>query len=128
MQFYSFPQLVVQGISRYLGSGLSPDDYSQRYPTESHSNPGAFVDYGKLALLDPKAPLELKALGPTLWVATNIIPVTFLMWHIDPLNFRPGEGLDESYYMWPDVQSRVDRLMDPVDDFFAAPPSFWELY
>ena len=49
------------------------------------------------------------------------------MWHIDPLNFREGEGLDESYYMWADVRESVDRIKNPIEDFFSAPPNPWTL-
>lgn len=97
-------------------------------PSPVMDNVVAFGGYTKLALLDPKAPLEIKAMGPTLWASANVIPATFLMWHIDPLDYREREGLDESYDMWSGVRTRVDRVKQPVDDFFSNSPTIWDTW
>ena len=76
--------LAVKALGWYLEQSVSVTSTPDIDVDSGPNNIGAFGSYMQLALLDPKAPLELKALGPTLWVAANVIPVTFLMWHIDP--------------------------------------------
>ncbi len=116
--------LGIKAIGWWFGSGTTPIS-SSNGSSAGFSVPPS-LQYGALAIADPKMPLELKALGPANWAAANFVPMTFLMWHVDPLNLREGEGLDESYYMWSDVRTRVDRVKDPVVDFFSTPPSFWD--
>ena len=90
-------------------------------------NVSAAGAYTAMAMADPKAPVELQLMGPAVW-SFQVAAVTTAMYVVDPLGLRPGEGLDESYHMWSDVRERVDRIKDPVDDFFSAPPSFWDTW
>ena len=87
--------------------------------------------YAALALADPKAPFEFRAMGPVLWTA-QAIAVTSLLYAVDPLQLREGEGLDEYWYStsnpfyWP-VREKYQGAKDWLfnDD---EQPDIWELW
>lgn len=87
-----------------------------------------FGAYAVSAMADPKAPLEIKAMGPVPWSYQVLMMTTFLYW-MDPLGLRQDAGLDESYTLFKPVRTRVDRIIDPIEDWWYAPaPTIWDFW
>jgi hypothetical protein len=89
----------------------------------------AFGDYAKIALVDPKAPVEFKVMGPVMWAA-QLTGVTAGFYIVDPLGYREG-GLDD----WWDSYDHSGPLRDfweydvkSAPSIFGSAPSFWDLW
>lgn len=83
--------------------------------------------YATIAIADPKAPFEFRAMGPILWTA-QAIAVTSILYTVDPLQLREGEGLDE--YWFSTSNPFYWKFEEGKDWFFNQDeqPSIWELW
>ncbi len=87
-----------------------------------------FSTYAITAMADPKAPLEVKAMGAVPWSYQVLMLATFLYW-VDPMGLRKDAGLDESYHMFRPVRERVDRVKETAIELWnTPPPSIWDLW
>ncbi len=87
-----------------------------------------FGTYLMTAMADPKAPLEMKAMGIQSWGYQALMMTVFLYW-TDPLRLRKDAGLDESYDMFAPVRKRVDRVSDFASDLWNTPaPSIYDFW
>ncbi len=89
---------------------------------------GVFAAYALTAMADPKAPLEVKALGAIPWSYQVLMMTIFLYW-VDPMGLRKDAGLDESYHAFRPVRDRVDAIVDYGQAVWnSPPPSLWDFY
>ena len=92
----------------------------------------AAATYGGLAMADPKAPFEIRAMGPAIW-SLQVATVTTAMYVADPLQLREG-GLDDVFYSSPypfyeHVSRRYKESREYVSDLWNAPaPNPWEIF
>ena len=132
MKFYSFKDLFVHGLGRYLSQGttlIDSDEGPTNYDVWSSDNPSqsAFLEYSSFGLMDPKMPIEYKVMGPG-YVAVNVLGVGALLWYVDPMQKRPG-GLDDIWYSgfnptynWP------GQVWDEATSIVPeSPPNPWTL-
>ena len=91
----------------------------------------AITTYATIAVADPKAPFEFRALGPVVW-ASQVAGLTLGLYVVDPLQLREDKGLDEIWYSgfnpvyWP-VTEKAQRAKDWLfnDD---DQPAIWDLW
>ena len=92
----------------------------------------AAATYGGIAMADPKAPVEIRAMGPALWTL-QVATVTSAMYVADPLQLREG-GLDDVFYASPypffdHVSQRYQQSKDWLSGLWYAPaPNPWEVF
>jgi hypothetical protein len=92
------------------------------------SNVSAYGAYTGLAIADPKAPFELKALGPADW-AMQVAVASTVLYIADPLRLREG-GWDDTWYGWGNPMLSVtedwyDRSVDTVHRWLNPSAPWW---
>ena len=87
--------------------------------------------YATIALADPKAPFEFRAMGPAIWAA-QVSAITAGLYIVDPLRLRHGEGLDEIWFSgynpfyWP-VSEKLSDFGDWLFDDDEQ-PTLWDYW
>ena len=95
--------------------------------------PHAAATYATIAVADPKAPFELKAMGPATWGA-QVSGIAMALYIVDPLELREG-GLDDLYrdayytqahgfldYSTDTAHRAWDDFVQPAIDWWNSPP------
>ncbi len=118
-------------IERALAVLLSPYNQERRIKTSSVYQPSeALTAYATIALADPKAPFEFRAMGPKVWTG-QVSALILGLYLVDPLRLREG-GLDDIWYSaWnPIYQPITEKVSKAGDWFFDAqpPPSPWDFW
>lgn len=109
----------------YFNSNPLETVFGSRDDIESND---ALVTYAQVAVADPKAPAEFRALGPAVWAA-QVTSVTAALYIVDPLRLREG-GLDDVWFSgynplyWP-VKEKISELGEMWD---SPPPSIWDFW
>ena len=92
----------------------------------------AAMTYASIAMADPKAPMELKAMGPVTWGA-QVSGITLALYTIDPMQLREGGWDDlyrDAYYGQAHgfLSLATDKASDTYDRFwddYAQPAIDW---
>ncbi len=80
--------------------------------------------YATIAMADPKAPFEIRVMGPALWTA-QVSTVTTALYIVDPLQLRPG-GLDDTWFSgWNPTYTWPSEISSEVSSWFPKRPQYW---